>query len=305
MITNFDEIISLAREKGPKTLTVAVAQDPEVLLAVKRAQELGLINALLIGDKEEIRKIAEDIQLEIDEAAIIEQPDKTEACRLAVKLVANGEAHFVMKGLVDTSILFKAMLDKDIGLRTDNVLSQVTIAKLPDIDQLIYFTDSGLNIEQDLLTKKQLIENAVYVAHKLGNALPKVACICAVEKVNPKMKATLEAEQLVKMNEKGEINGCIVAGPFALDNALSLKAARRKGMTSPVAGQADILLMPSIEASNVFYKSVGVLMKAHMASIIAGTKAAVVVPSRADSTLVRLDSIALAVLLSSKDESAG
>jgi phosphate butyryltransferase len=194
MIKRFEEIVKAAKAKGPKTIAVAVAQDYEVLSAVNNAKELGIADAILVGNEQEIRRIASENHINIDKYRIIEQPDNIEACRTAVQLVAKGEAQIVMKGLVDTAIILKAVLDKEIGLRTNNVLSHVAVADVEGYDRLFYITDAAMNIEPALQTKKQIIENSLQVAKALGNNSPKVACVCAVEKVNPKMQATLDAE---------------------------------------------------------------------------------------------------------------
>jgi len=299
MIKNFEEIVKTAQAKGPKTIAVAVAQDLEVLLAVKNAKDLGIANAILVGNEAEIRKIAQDHQIDLDGFTIIEQSDPVEACRTAVQLVSTGKAQVLMKGIIDTAIILKAVLDKEIGLRTDNVLSHVAVADIAGYDRLFYITDAAMNIAPDAAAKKQIIENGIQVANALGNDHPKVACVCAVEKVNPKMQATLDAAELVKMNETGELKGCIVAGPFALDNAVSAEAAKHKGITNPVAGHADILLMPYIEAGNMLYKSIVFFAKGNIAGIVVGAKAPIVLTSRADSDIAKLNSIAIGVLMAS------
>ncbi len=297
MIKKFAEIIQTAQAKGPKTIAVAVAQDPEVLLAVHQAKELGIADAILVGNETQIRQIAKEHQIGIEHFTIIHQADNTEACRTAVQLVARSEAQVVMKGLVDTAVILKAVLDKEAGLRTDNVLSHAAVAEISGYDRLFYITDAAMNINPDVVTKKQIIENAVQVARALGNDHPKVACVCAVEKTNTKMQATLDAAALVTMNESGELKGCTVAGPFALDNAVSAEAARHKGIVNPVAGQADILLMPFIEAGNVLYKSIVFFARGKMAGIVVGAKAPVVLTSRADSEIAKLNSIAIGILM--------
>ncbi|KYZ77999.1 phosphate butyryltransferase [Anaerosporomusa subterranea] len=302
VIKKFEEIIKTAQVKGPKTIAVAVAQDLEVLLAVKNAKELGIADAILVGDSAAIRRIAQENQLAIESFRLVDVKDNVEACRTAVKLVAEDEAQVVMKGLIDTSVLLKAVLDKEFGLRTENVLSHVAVADVGDYDRLFYISDAAMNIAPDLADKKQIIENVVRVANALGNANPKVACVCAVEKVNPKMQATLDATELVKMNQAGELTGCVVAGPFALDNAVSIEAAKHKGITDPVAGNADILLMPSIEAGNMLYKSIVFFAKGKIAGIVVGAKAPIVLTSRADSDIAKLNSIAIGILLASKNE---
>ncbi len=300
MIKSFDEILNAARAKGPKTIAVAVAQDIEVLSAVNGAKDLGIANAILVGDKDEILKAAEQCSVDISKFDVIDIKEKEEACRMAVELVSTGKAHIVMKGLVDTSVILKAVLDEKIGLRTGNVLSHVAVFDVPGYDRLFYVTDAAMNIAPNLIQKKQIIENAVQVANALGNDNPKVAVLAAVEKVNPKMQATLDAAELVSMNEAGELTGCTLGGPFALDNAVSVEASKHKGITHPVAGFADILMVPAIEAGNMLYKSMVFFARAKNAGIIVGAKAPVVLTSRADSDEAKLNSIAIGALMASK-----
>lgn len=300
MINNFEGVLSLAKERGPKTLAVAVAQDKEVLSAVKAAHENGIANAILVGDKAKITKDASDIGMDLNEYDIIDEKDLTNASRKAVELVSNCKADIVMKGLVDTSIILKAVLDKEIGLRTGKILSHVAVFDVATYHKILFITDAAMNIAPDLNQKKQIIENAVFVAHSLDINEPKVAVVCAKEKVNPKMPATVDAKELEEMNNKGEISGCIVGGPFALDNAISKEAAKHKGINHPVAGDADIILVPNIESGNVLYKSLAFLGNAKNAGVIVGAKAPVVLTSRADSDEAKLNSIALAVLMAAK-----
>ncbi|MCQ1531507.1 phosphate butyryltransferase [Lutispora saccharofermentans] len=298
MIKAFDEIVKSAKNKGPKTLAVAVAQDAEVLTAVNTAKDLGIAEAILVGDKGEILKAAGNCGVELAKFTIIDEKDKTEACRKAVSLIDEGKAHIVMKGLVDTAIILKAVLAEEAGLRTGNVLSHVAVFEVNGYDRLFIVTDAAMNIAPNLEQKKQIIENAVKVAHAMGNEEPKVAVLAAVEKVNPKMQATLDADALTEMNSKGEIRGCQIAGPFALDNAVSAEAARHKGIDHPVAGHADILMVPQIEAGNMLYKSMVFFAKAQNAGIIVGAKVPIVLTSRADSDIAKLNSIAIGVLMS-------
>lgn len=300
MIRAFDEIIKVAREKGPKVIAVAVAQDIEVLSAVNGAKELGIANSILVGDKDEIAKAAKDCGVDINKFEVIDIKEKDAACRKAVELVSTGKAHLVMKGLVDTSVILKAVLDEKIGLRTGNVLSHVAVFDVPGFDRLFYVTDAAMNIAPNVNQKKQIIENAVQVANALGNDNPKVAVLAAVEKVNPKMQATLDAAELIRMNEAGELKGCVLGGPFALDNAVSVEASKHKGINHPVAGYADILMVPVIEAGNMLYKSMVFFAKAKNAGIIVGAKAPVVLTSRADSDEAKLNSIAIGVLMACK-----
>jgi phosphate butyryltransferase len=297
MIISFDEIVEVARKKGPRTIAVAVAQDTEVLCAVNCAKDLGIANGVLVGNEAEIRRIAHEHGIDANKFQIIPENDNEQACRKAVQLVSEGKAHILMKGLVDTAVVLKAVLDKEIGLRTDQVLSHVAVAGVEGYDRLFYITDAAMNIEPDLAAKKQIIENAVCVANALGNDNPKVGCVCAVEKVNPKMRATLDAAELVKMNKSGELKGCVVGGPFALDNAVSVEAAIHKGIIDPVAGHADILLVPYIEVGNAIYKSIVFFARGNIAGIVVGAKVPIVLTSRADSDTTKLNSIAIGILM--------
>ncbi len=295
MITSL-EALRQAEAGGKRSLlAVAVAQDAEVLLAVDGAYNLGIAGAILVGNEEEIRAIAEKLSIDLGRYTVVNEPDKVEACRKAVKLVRDGEADVVMKGLVDTSIILKAVLDKEIGLRESPVLSHVAVFEVPGYDRLFYLTDAAMNIAPDLEAKKHILRNSVKVAHALGNDNPIACALCAVEKVNPKMQATLDAAALVEANQAGEIEGCTVIGPLALDNAISPEAAKHKGITDPNAGKADILLVPAIEVGNVFYKSMVFMARAKNAGMIVGAKAPIVLTSRADSDETKLNSIALAL----------
>jgi len=299
VIKNFDQIMQIARERGPKTVSVACAQDVEVLLAIDAAKKEGIVDAILVGDKERIETIAKDNNIDVSKFDIVDIKDMTEASRKAVELVSSGKAHMVMKGLVDTSIILKAVLDNEIGLKTGKVLSHVAVFDIQGYDRLFIVSDAAMNIAPDLDTKKQIIDNAVGVAQALDNKVPKVAVICAKEKVNPKMPDTIDARELQRMNEEGIIKNCIVAGPFALDNAVSVEAAKLKGINHPVAGKADILLLPDIEAGNVLYKSIVYFAPSKNAGLIVGAKAPIVLTSRADTEETKLYSIALGVLCAS------
>jgi phosphate butyryltransferase len=297
---NFNEIIKFAKERGPKTISVACCQDKEVLMAVEMARQEKIANAILVGDINKTKKIAKDINLDLSNYELIHIEDLSEASLKSVELVSQGKADMVMKGLVDTSIILKAVLDKEKGLRTNNVLSHVAVFDIEYYDRLFFITDAAMNLAPELNVKKQIIENACTVAHSLDIEIPKVAVLCAKEKVNPKMKDTVDAKELEEMCNRGEITGCIVGGPFALDNAVSIEAAKHKGITHPVAGQADILLAPDIEAGNILYKSLVFFSKSKNAGVIVGAKAPIILTSRADSEETKLNSIALGVLMSAK-----
>lgn len=300
MIKSFEEVLKIAKERGPKTVSVACAQDRDVLKAVDNAKQNGIVEAILVGDQTKIEAIAKEENIDLSGYELIHIEDLAEASLKAVELVSSGKAHMVMKGLVDTGIILKAVLNKEVGLRTGSVLSHVALFDVINYPRLLLVTDAAMNIAPDLQQKKQIIENSLQVARGLDIELPKVAVICAKEKVNPKMPATVEAGELVKMNENGELTGCIVGGPFALDNAVSEEAAKLKGIDHPVAGKADVLMCPNIESGNILYKTLGFLANAKSAGVIVGAKAPIILTSRADSEETKLNSIALGVLMAAK-----
>jgi len=278
-------------------LAVAAAADEEVISAVSRAVKEGYVSAVLIGDEPKIRSISAEHGFSLDTLTIVHEPDAVLACEKAVKLVSSHQADLLMKGLVDTSILLKAVLNKEWGLRTDHLLSHATVFTVPSIDKLFLMSDGAMNIAPDLVAKQQIIENVVPVAHVLGLANPKVAILCAVEKVNPKMQATLDAQALSQLQKEGRIVGCEVDGPIAFDGAISVEAAHHKGMTSPNAGKADILIMPNIEAGNILFKAVTHFAHGEVASIINGATVPIVLTSRSDSDEAKFNSILLAILM--------
>ncbi|MDU1412054.1 MAG: phosphate butyryltransferase [Clostridium sp.] len=300
MIRTFEEVIAKVKSQDRKTIAVAVAQDEPVLEAVKAAKEQGIADAILVGDKDEIVKIATKINMNVNDFEIVDEKNVSKAAIETVKLVSSGRADMMMKGLVDTATFLRAVLNKEVGLRTGKQMSHIAIFEVPGYDRLLYITDAAFNMYPELKEKIDIIKNAVNVAHALDNDTPKVAPVCAVEVVNPSMPATLDAANLSKMNERGQIKGCIIDGPLALDNALSKEAAAHKKIVSPVAGAADILLMANIEAGNALYKCLTYTTDAKNGGLLMGAAAPVIVTSRADSPETKLNSIALASLVSGR-----
>ncbi|HLR34455.1 MAG TPA: phosphate butyryltransferase [Tissierellales bacterium] len=300
MAKSFTDLLNLAQKKGPKKISVAVAEDIDVLGAVKEATEKGIAEPILVGDEKKIREIAKELNFDLLNIEIINEKDGEKACRKAVSLVSSGQAEVLMKGLIDTAVIMKQVLDKEIGLRTGKLISHVVVFSVPTYHKVLFVTDAAMNIAPSLDQKKEIIDNAVELAHSLDIEEPKVAVIGAKEKVSNKMEATVHAKELENMNKRGEILGCVVEGPFALDNAISKEAAIHKGVESDMAGDVDILLVPNIEAGNVLYKSLTYFAKAKSAGIIAGTKAPIVLTSRTDTKEAKLYSIALGVLRASK-----
>lgn len=297
---NFSEIMEKAKISGPKRIAVACAQDEDVLKSVDMANVAGIADATLVGDKNLIIDICKNLNIDYNKYDIIDEPDNKNAAAIAAKLVSDKKADILMKGLVDTSVVLKAVLNKELTLRTGNPISHAAVFEIPGYDRLIFVTDAAMNISPDLNSKAAIIRNTVKLANALYIDEPKVGVICAKEKVDEKMPATLDAQSLVEMNRSGEIEGCIVGGPFALDNAVSEEAAHHKGISDPIAGKCDILLMPDIEAGNVLYKAISYFSKSKIAGIILGASKPIVLTSRADSEETKMYSIALAVLYSSK-----
>jgi len=302
MLRSFDEVLSKAKDYGPKKMAVASAGAEDILKAVEAARKEGLTDSILVGDKKEIIQIAEKMEIDLANYEIIDKPDKTETARCSVELVRNKKASILMKGMMGTARLLKAVLDKEIGLRTNRLLSHVYTLEIKNYNRLLTMTDGAMSISPDLKQKAQIIQNAIYYAHSMGIKNPKVAVVAALELVNPDMPATIDAACLAKMSERGQIVGGVVDGPLGFDNAISKEAAVHKGIESPVSGEVDIVLVPNIESGNIFAKGLVYLAKAVPAGLLLGAKAPVVLVSRSDSAQSKLYSIALGVLMSEMDE---
>ncbi|MCU5421432.1 phosphate butyryltransferase [Bacillus tropicus] len=296
-----EHLIDQAAGQPKKTVAVAVAEDHEVIEAVAKAIALQLAQFRLYGNQEKIMGMLQEHNLQTSEhIEVIAAQSGAEATELSVKAVRNGEADVLMKGNIPTANILKAVLNKEWGLRKGSVLSHVAAFEVPNYDRLIFVTDAAMNIAPDVTQKAAIIQNTVEVARAIGMDLPKVAPIAAVEVVNPAMQATIDAAMLTQMNRRGQIKNCVVDGPLALDNAVSQIAAEHKGIVSDVAGKADILLVPTIEAGNVLYKSLVYFADAKVGAMIAGAKAPIVLTSRADSAETKVYSLALAVATASK-----
>lgn len=296
MIKTFEELLNKVKQNEPTTITLAVAQEKNLLRAVNDAYNYGIAKAILVGNKAEIEPMAKEIGMDIKNFEVIDIEDNEKACLKAVELVQKGIATLPMKGFVDTSVILKAVLNKDVGLRTGKMLNHVGVLKVAHYEHIFVLSDSAMSIAPTLQEKVDIINNTVCVAHTLDNPNPKVAILCAIEKVNDKMPATVDADELTKMNERGEIKGCIVKGPLALDTAVSLKSALHKGVIHPVAGRAEVLITPDIEAGNILNKSMEYFGRAEKAGIIMGAKAPIILTSRASSEASKLNSIALGIL---------
>ncbi|WP_059171071.1 phosphate butyryltransferase [Bacillus sp. FJAT-27445] len=297
-----EELIGKAAENGKKTVAVAAAGDHEVLEAVALALKRGLARFLLFGDQEQIQSMLGRHGVSLDESiSIIHNPSSQDAAEEAVKAVSSERADVLMKGNVQTSVILKAVLNKEFGLRTGKILSHTAAFEIKGYDRLILVTDAAMNIAPDLEQKAGIIRNAVALAKSIGIDNPKVAPVCAVETVNPAMQATLDAASLSAMNKRGQIGGCLIDGPLALDNAVSMLSAEHKGISGDVAGKADILLVPTVEAGNILYKSLVYFAKAKVGAVICGARAPIILTSRSDSSESKLYSLALALCSVSKN----
>ena len=294
---NLNEILEKAKSNQSKTLVVAAAEDNHVLEAVKQAIAEKIIDVILVGDIDKINTISKEIDFNITNIEIIDEKNPELSCTKAVGLINSGKADFLMKGLVGTAVLLKAILDKENGLRKEKLLSHVAFFETKYYHKLLCVTDAAMNIEPKLEAKVGIIKNAVNACKGLGIYKPKVSAVAAVEFVNPKMQATIDAAELKAMNERGEIEDCIVDGPLALDISISKEAASHKGIKGEVAGNADILLMHDINVGNVFYKSLNFLGGAVSGAVIMGAKVPIVLTSRADSEESKLLSIAIAAAM--------
>lgn len=294
----FQEIIDRAKALSGKKIALAGAQEADSLLAVEKARKENIAETILVGDKKAIEKVADEIGVDLSKFEIVEEPDPRVMSKVAVSLVRGGKADVLMKGLVGSADYTRAILDKENGLLASELISHIGLFEVPNYHKLISITDAAINIAPTLQEKVSIINNAVKVYHKLGIEKPKIACVCALEKVNPKMPCTEEAAILAGMNRTGQIAGAIVDGPLALDNAINKEAAELKGVKGEVAGDADIILCPNIESANIFYKSLTYLAGCECAAIVVGTSAPVVLTSRADSDKSKFASIALAIAIS-------
>ena len=299
MSKNFDEILKKVNQFPTKKLSVAAANDDAVLEAVAMAHERKIADSILVGDEEEIKKICKGMDIDPSIFEIINIPDPIEAAHEAVKLVHDGKADMYMKGLISTKDFLKSILDKEVGLRTDKLLSHVCVFEIKGVEKLLFLTDVAFLPYPTLEEKVKIIDNTVEVCNACGIEMPKVAPVAAVEVVNPKMPATVEAAELTKMNDEGKIKNCIVDGPLSVDLAIYPEAARHKHAEDrKIVGDADIILFPDIHAGNIAYKFIVHTTEFKNGCILTGTKAPAILTSRSDSAETKVNSIALAAVVS-------
>lgn len=293
-LKSLNSFIEIAKKKGRKKIAVAAAEDKPVLLAVKAAHEQAIIEPILIGNKSKINEIADEINYDLSGIELIESGSPANSSIEAVSQVRAGNAQILMKGHVGTADYLRAILNKDNGLRKGSLLSHVGFFESDAYHKVLALTDAAQNISPELNDKIAIIKNAVDFYHGLGVELPKIALLAAIEGVNPKMQATMDAAAITMMNRRNQIKGCIIDGPLAFDNAFSKEAAEHKGIESEVAGDVDLLVTPDINSGNVLYKSFTYMGGATVAAVILGAAVPVVLTSRADSDRSKLMSIALA-----------
>jgi phosphate butyryltransferase len=293
VLKSMSDLKGIIAGKPAKKLVLAAAQDQHSLSAVIRAWQDNIVEPILIGDKEGIQNICYENGYNFAGLRIIHESDTEMAVEMAVKMLSSKQADILMKGKVGTSTLLKCALNKEWGLRTGNLLSHIALFEVETYHKLIAVTDVAMNIAPNLKDKISIVNNSVSFLNRLGYVMPKVAVLGAVEMVNENMEATLDAALLSKMNQRDQIRNCIIDGPLAFDNAVSIESAKHKGIKSEVAGDTDLLLMPDIEVGNVLYKSLVFFAKAKVASIILGALVPIVLTSRSDSEQAKYDSILL------------
>jgi len=290
-------ILDRCKSLPPTSTAVAHPCDQTSLAGAVEAAEMGLLTPILVGPRGKIEAVAKQSGLEISPYEIIDSPHSNAAAEAAVRLVREGKAELLMKGSLHTDELMSAVVARDTGLRTARRISHCFIMDVPALERVLIITDAAVNVFPTLEDKVHIIQNAIDLAHALGKAQPKVAILSAMETVNPKVQSTIEAAALSKMADRGQITGGILDGPLALDNAVNLTAAKIKKIESPVAGQADILVAPDLEAGNMLAKSLSFLADADAAGIVLGARVPIILTSRADSVMTRLASCAVAALV--------
>jgi len=297
MFTKLSELIAVAKSKTIRRVAVAAAADEPVLLALQEAMRQKIVVPVLVGNTEEIKRIANKIELNLDGINIIEEQNPNIAAVKAVEQIRLGNADVLMKGLVGSGAFLKAVLDGEKGLRKSKTLSHVAFFESPYYHKLIGLSDAALNVEPEFADKVAILNNGVEAFRKLGIDTPKVAIIGAVETVNPKMKPSTDAALMTMMNKRNQITNCIVDGPLALDNAVSAEAAHHKGIESPVAGDVDLILTPDIYSANIMYKTLNFMGGSFSAAVIMGAKVPVVLTSRSDSDKSKFMSIVVAAAM--------
>lgn len=292
----YDRLIAATKDLQPLTTAVAHPCDESSLRGALEAAEAGIITPILVGPKVRICELAKSLSLDIQGINIVDVPHSRAAAEKAVELIRAGKAALLMKGSLHSDELLGAVAKRDTGLRTARRISHVFVMDVPTHPQTLFITDAAVNIAPDLLAKRDIIQNAIDLYAGLGLGIPKVGILSAVETVTPGIPSTIEAAALCKMAERGQITGGELDGPLAFDNAISPEAARIKGIRSPVAGHAQILVVPDLEAGNMLAKNLTFLSKADAAGIVLGARVPIILTSRADNVRTRMASCAVAML---------
>ncbi|MBP1919447.1 bifunctional enoyl-CoA hydratase/phosphate acetyltransferase [Youngiibacter multivorans] len=296
-VKSFSHLIELTKEKKANKIAVAAADDAEIIEVIYQAESINLAEFILLGDIDKMRTIISEHNWNI-RAELIDEKDHKKAADLAVDLVVQGKAGTLMKGMLHSSVFLKAILNKDKGLNIGKHITQISVLEKDNGEGLRFITDCAITVNPDLLGKKEVLENAVGLAHKLGIKIPKVAVLASLEVINPTMQDTIDAAVLSKMSERGQIQGCIVDGPFAFDNAVSFEAAKAKGISGQVAGNADIIVVPNLTVGNTLTKSITYIAKKTVVAATVGASVPIVFTSRTESIEGKLLSIALASYVS-------
>ena len=296
-IRNYREMLQAAAASGPVPVVVVGAQEMELLVTVREAQDRGMIRAILVGDAKAIEQIAQQHQIDLRGLPIVDEPDGNAAADRAMQIVARSEARVAVKGQVQTSTFLHAALKREFGLRTDRLLSHVGIFEVPGCERLLFITDGGVVLFPTMQQKIEIISNAIAVAKGLGIPQPKVALLAASDQVSPDMPVTAEIAEIVALHDRWQAEGALVDGPLLLDSAVSPQVARERGRSGPVAGQAEVLVAPDIEAGNIMAKGITYFASGRMAGLVVGAKVPLVVGSRADPPETRLVCIAAGALV--------
>jgi phosphate butyryltransferase len=299
-IKDYDEMLKAAAAAGPVPVVIAAAHEHEVLVAASEAQTRGIINAILVGDAQAIRRMAQDHHLDLHAMHIVNEPDEALAAGKAMRIVAQGEAKVAVKGQVQTPVFLHSALRREAGLRTEQLISHVGVFEIPGFDRLLFITDGGVVLFPTLEQKREIVSNGIAVAHGLGIAQPKVALLAAADEVLSDQPVTVEIAEIVAMQERWEAEGAVVGGPFLLDTAVSPEIAKQRGRGGRVAGHAEVLVGPDVESVNIMAKGITYFAQGRMAGLVVGAKAPLVVGSRADPPKTRLVCIAVGALLASR-----
>lgn len=294
--SGFLSLLNRAKSLGRAKVAVAGAADKAVLEAIKLAEKEGLITPVLIGDVDKIKRVAQSIGLCLDGAELIHEISLTATAHKAVDAVIDGQAHFVMKGLVNSPDFLRAVIRSDRGLRTGRLLSHLSAFQVPGFSRLLFVTDGGINIAPVLVQKKEILENSLLYLKRIGMDLVKVIVLAANEEASPKMQASMDAQALADMSQAGEFPGAIVEGPLALDGAVSATALKHKGISSQINGDVDLLIVPTIEVGNILGKSLVYFAGATMAGIVLGAQVPIVLTSRNDTPRSKFMALAMASL---------